>query len=210
MAHSVSKSPGSESLMIQLFDAAGQRKYLTPAQRLDFLQAAEKAPREVFTFCATLAHTGCRVSEALAVTGTHVDLAAGVVVLESLKKRRKGIFRAVPVPRDLLQALDTVHNLCRVGDARLWDWSRTTAWRRVKEVMEAASIRGLYASPKGVRHGFGIKATTSDVPLNMTQKWMGHARLETTAIYANRSEEHTSELQSRQYLVCRLLLEKKK
>src|SRR3712207_6913532 len=30
------------------------------------------------------------------------------------------------------------------------------------------------------------------------------------AIPAVRSEEHTSELQSRQYLVCRLLLEKKK
>src|SRR3712207_9355260 len=30
------------------------------------------------------------------------------------------------------------------------------------------------------------------------------------AILALRSEEHTSELQSRQYLVCRLLLEKKK
>src|SRR3712207_8909740 len=29
-------------------------------------------------------------------------------------------------------------------------------------------------------------------------------------IYGRRSEEHTSELQSRQYLVCRLLLEKKK
>src|SRR3712207_8486836 len=28
--------------------------------------------------------------------------------------------------------------------------------------------------------------------------------------YTTRSEEHTSELQSRQYLVCRLLLEKKK
>src|SRR3712207_7577052 len=28
--------------------------------------------------------------------------------------------------------------------------------------------------------------------------------------HADRSEEHTSELQSRQYLVCRLLLEKKK
>src|ERR1035437_10878284 len=28
--------------------------------------------------------------------------------------------------------------------------------------------------------------------------------------YLSRSEEHTSELQSRQYLVCRLLLEKKK
>src|SRR3712207_7254897 len=29
-------------------------------------------------------------------------------------------------------------------------------------------------------------------------------------VLADRSEEHTSELQSRQYLVCRLLLEKKK
>ena len=29
-------------------------------------------------------------------------------------------------------------------------------------------------------------------------------------MYKTRSEEHTSELQSRQYLVCRLLLEKKK
>src|SRR3712207_8229483 len=31
-----------------------------------------------------------------------------------------------------------------------------------------------------------------------------------SAIPSSRSEEHTSELQSRQYLVCRLLLEKKK
>src|SRR3712207_7373732 len=30
------------------------------------------------------------------------------------------------------------------------------------------------------------------------------------ALHQGRSEEHTSELQSRQYLVCRLLLEKKK
>src|SRR3712207_7297327 len=32
----------------------------------------------------------------------------------------------------------------------------------------------------------------------------------TSACSTSRSEEHTSELQSRQYLVCRLLLEKKK
>src|SRR3712207_7713994 len=30
------------------------------------------------------------------------------------------------------------------------------------------------------------------------------------SLFGSRSEEHTSELQSRQYLVCRLLLEKKK
>src|SRR3712207_9203456 len=38
--------------------------------------------------------------------------------------------------------------------------------------------------------------------LRGTGRWRGAA--------ADRSEEHTSELQSRQYLVCRLLLEKKK
>src|SRR3712207_8044471 len=35
-------------------------------------------------------------------------------------------------------------------------------------------------------------------------------RYDTSAEVTGRSEEHTSELQSRQYLVCRLLLEKKK
>src|SRR3712207_9515205 len=43
---------------------------------------------------------------------------------------------------------------------------------------------------------------------------LGHAQVLRSAclarLYCCRSEEHTSELQSRQYLVCRLLLEKKK
>src|SRR3712207_8779933 len=38
---------------------------------------------------------------------------------------------------------------------------------------------------------------------------VGVGRVELTGDRADRSEEHTSELQSRQYLVCRLLLEKK-
>src|SRR3712207_6872555 len=47
---------------------------------------------------------------------------------------------------------------------------------------------------------------TSDTPMGRRQHELGLDRLQ----LANaRSEEHTSELQSRQYLVCRLLLEKK-
>src|SRR3712207_8741985 len=38
---------------------------------------------------------------------------------------------------------------------------------------------------------------------------VGEAGLQAAGVHV-RSEEHTSELQSRQYLVCRLLLEKKK
>jgi len=168
---------------MQLYDAGGHRKYLTPAERQQFLRAAENAPDAVGTFCATLAHTGCRLSEALALTATRVDVSAGALVFESLKKRRKGIYRAVPVPPNFIERLKTVHDLAALGDARLWPWSRTTGWRRVREIMDAGAIRGLCATPKGVRHAFGIKAVTSEVPLNMTQKWLGHARLATTAIY---------------------------
>src|SRR3712207_9058414 len=39
---------------------------------------------------------------------------------------------------------------------------------------------------------------------------LGRLRVHLGAALEVRSEEHTSELQSRQYLVCRLLLEKKK
>src|SRR3712207_6917520 len=39
---------------------------------------------------------------------------------------------------------------------------------------------------------------------------LGHGRSTERALHVPRSEEHTSELQSRQYIVCRLLLEKKK
>lgn len=172
-------------MTLQLYDVTGRRKYLTPEEHQSFLRAADEAQGETRTFCRTLGHTGCRISEALALTGTRVDRAAGLLVFESLKKRQKGIYRAVPVPPFFLETLATVHNLDAVGDGRLWNWSRTTAWRRVREVMGAAGIQGLYATPKGVRHGFGIKAVTSEVPLNMTQKWLGHARIETTAIYTN-------------------------
>jgi integrase/recombinase XerD len=89
----------------------GARKYLTPGERDAFLRAAEQADRQVRTLCMTLAFAGCRLSEALALTVDRVDLVAGLLVLESLKKRRSGIYRAVPVPPALLEALDLVHGI---------------------------------------------------------------------------------------------------
>src|SRR3712207_7112366 len=48
------------------------------------------------------------------------------------------------------------------------------------------------------------------VGMTMFTMIMGNAFAAFPVMAAARSEEHTSELQSRQYLVCRLLLEKKK
>jgi hypothetical protein len=63
-------------------------------RRRAFVAVAAKAPREVRTFCGTLHATGCRISEALALTARQIDLSGRVVVFESLKKRRRGVFRA--------------------------------------------------------------------------------------------------------------------
>ena len=177
---------------MQLHDRTGKRLYLTPAEREAFVAAAGKAARPVRTLCLVLHTTGCRVSEALALTPERIDLEGRAIVFESLKKRRTGVYRAVPVPESLLDTLDMVHG---VREARkrhngraspLWPWSRMTAWRHVTAVMAAAGIEpGPHRTPKGLRHGYGVHAINAGVPLNMLQKWMGHAQLETTAIYAN-------------------------
>jgi integrase/recombinase XerD len=136
-----------------------------------------------------------------------VDPGDGVLVFESLKKRRKGVYRAVPVPPDFLDRLRLVHDLELVHHSedrgrgiRLWPWSRTTAWRRVSEVMEHAGLGRIHATPKGLRHGFGIKAVTSEVPLNMTRKWLGHSRIATTAIYTNATGPEEKQIAERMWL----------
>ena len=185
----------------------GHRKYLTPAERDTFLAAARQAEREVRTFCCVLAFTGCRLSEAVELTADRVDMTGGVIVFESLKRRRRGIYRAVPVPPWLLDDLDLVHGIRKAQKAKgggrgakLWQWSNTTAWRRVKEVMQQAGLTDpASATPKGLRHAFGVLAVSKGIPLNKVQQWLGHADLKTTAIYANAQGEEEKAIASRMW-----------
>jgi len=177
---------------MRLYTPDGTRKYVAAAEREAFLAVAERADRQVRTLCMTLTYAGCRLSEALELTADRVDLAAGVLIFESLKKRRPGVFRAVPVPPPLLEALNLVHGIRELQahrgkgrGVRLWPWSRMTGWRAVHGVMEVAGLEGPQASPKGLRHGFGVAAVSAGIPLNLVQKWLGHAQLTTTAIYAD-------------------------
>ncbi len=192
----------------QLFDPNGKRLYLTPEERESFLKAALKADRYVRTLCTTLCYTGCRLSEALALTPRRIDLSSNLVIFESLKKRSRGVFRAVPVPPEYIDTLNMVHairdaqNAPEISkqDQPLWDWSRTTAWRHIKKVMDSSGIQpGPHLCPKGLRHGYGIHAISRGVPLNMLQKWMGHSKMETTSIYANAVGEEQSNIASRMW-----------
>lgn len=156
------------------------------------MKAADDAERDVRTFCHTLVYTGCRISEALGLTADRVDLKDGTLIFESLKKRKRGVYRPVPVPSAFLDTLNMVHDIKAAQKRRdrgkgvfLWTCARNTAWRHVADVMKAAKVKGPHATPKGLRHGFGIKAVTSGVPLNTLQQLLGHAQLATTAIYAD-------------------------
>ena len=82
-----------------LFDQAGNRKYLVAHERAAFVRAAVAEGGAVGGFCLTLAFTGARISEVLALTAERIDFGNGAIVFETLKQRKKGIFRAVPVPR---------------------------------------------------------------------------------------------------------------
>src|SRR5258707_11508238 len=61
-----------------------------------------------------------------------------------------------------------------------------------------------------VMNVLGLHAGLEDVPAPYLGDAIGEAPGVGHVHHRERSEEHTSELQSRQYLVCRLLLEKKK
>jgi len=185
-------SPSREAGTVSfLYDPEGNRKYLTTSERSAFLDAVARRPAEVRTFCRLLAYSGARISEILALTPRHIDSSARVIIVESLKKRRRGVFRALPVPAKLLDELEQVHRIREAqtdpkrSAARIWKWCRTTAWHHVKACMEEAEISGRQAVPKGLRHGFGVGVLQSGVPINLLKKWLGHSRLSTTEIYAD-------------------------
>lgn len=174
-----------------LYDHSGNRKYITERERRLFLRTARKtAPRPVYTFCLVLALTGARLSEVLALTPRHIDVHGRLIVYRTLKKRKKVEYRAVPVPAWLIREVDTVHGITAArqdvtrADVRIWPWCRTTGWTRVKEVMSTAGITGIQGTAKGCRHGFAVDALVKKVPLVIVQEWLGHAKLETTAIYS--------------------------
>src|SRR3712207_8372404 len=80
----------------------------------------------------------------------------------------------------------------------------TTLFRSQGDIHEGSpwGLRGRSVLSPCIGSWGGLKSAPSGTPIL--------AVMSPTHSTRRRSEEHTSELQSRQYLVCRLLLEKKK
>ena len=195
-----------------LYDPKGNRLYLNAEERAAFLDVARQRSARDRTLCETLHYTGCRPSELIEITPARIDLSGGTVTIRSLKKRRdssgeqKVVYRAVPVPPDYLDTLDTAHGIRQTqksrkrGQAPIWPLSRVRVWQIVKGVMiEAGIADAAHRSPKGLRHGFGVNAVVKGIPLHMLQKWMGHAQLSTTTIYADAIGKEEQDIASKMW-----------
>jgi len=199
------------SAQMRLYDERNRRLYINAEERERFLKVADRQSLKLRAFCLTLFYTGCRPSEGLALTVASVDAHSRIVSIRTLKKRRLHQIREVPIPPVLADVLaDLVRQ--RLAESRKTDpttiylfdhhgqpLSRVGGYRWVKGVMKEAGIRGAQASPKGLRHGYGVHALRSGVPLNMLRKWMGHSSIETTAIYANAVGKEEMEIAGRMW-----------
>ena len=181
-----------------IFDGNGNRLFLTAEERQAFLKATELEARELRAFCQVLYYTGCRISEALELCPIRVNYLEQTLRFRSLKKRDKLVYRDVPIPTQLMVTLDELFGVRDIlmrkrfykKNQPLWSWSRRHAWFLVKGVMSKAQIPdGAHKNPMGLRHGYGVAAIRAQIPLNMIQKWMGHADITTTAVYAKVLEE---------------------
>lgn len=186
----------------ELVSAEG-RKYLTRDERDRFLAAVRAHPKPaVQTLARTLALTGCRISEALALRACDIDLEANEIRIATLKRRREH-WRVVPVPADLINALDLVHRLRAAqasprGRSRpLWTVTRQAAHRQITELMRAAGITGPKACPRGLRHSWGVAAVQAGIPLTTIAAVLGHADVSTTAIYTTAMGAEQRELVAR-------------
>jgi integrase/recombinase XerD len=96
------------------------------------VEAARRTPTKIRLFCLTLTWTGARISEMLAFTPAAIDIESGVANIETLKRRKRGIVRQVPLSPKMLHKLDRVFRLrlaqrdLRTASERIRKFSRTT------------------------------------------------------------------------------------
>src|SRR5690606_39337065 len=83
---------------------------------------------------------------------------------------------------------------------------RSTSWVRARPVLIGATMRGVDHRPVVRCDGQARGGRDGGAGTRIRRR----GRLRPGRLHRARSEEHTSELQSRENLVCRLLLEKKK
>lgn len=195
---------------MRLFNPVGKRLYLTKREQKAFLEATKQLKPVDRMHCHLLYYTGVRHTEALNLTIDKIDMDQRVITIKTLKQRKfdnKGRvkldkFRDIPVPSEFIEDLDLVFNvreLQKKGKCKgvlLWSRCRTTMYRMIKNTMAKAGIAGDMASPKGLRHSYGVNMVTAkkSMPIHVLSRLMGHSNTMITEIYLEVVGEEYSEI----------------
>lgn len=144
------------------------------------------------------ADTGMRTNEARRLTWDQVDMMTGRVTLSWTTTKSRKTRTARLMPRDIvaLRELPRYEHSRYVfaratkdapySQARFWSWFRAAA--------EAAGVRcapgdGRIHFHDATRHSFASKALKAGASLDQLRKMMGHADIQTTALYLHTSDE---------------------
>jgi integrase/recombinase XerD len=167
--------------------AALGRRILTRTETARLLEAAR--PGRDFALYLTLYHTGCRVSEALALRWVDLNLEGLLPTLTVLQgKGGKGrVIRLSQLLRETLVELqpaaarpDDLVFATRTGRPL----ARNNVWTSLRRTAQRAGIdRGI--SPHWFRHAHASHALDGGAPVQSVKETLGHASLATTSIYVH-------------------------
>lgn len=180
---------------LHLYSRQSKRLYLNRSERAKLEEIAADEQPPVRCLILVLLYTGCRLSEALNIKSSDIQSSEGLIAIRSLKKRDIHHVRELAVPLNIVKQLIAL--VSSKSAERLFSQSRTTAWRQIKSAMAKAGIVGEHATPKGLRHSFGVHCAFNNVPMPLAQKWLGHADIKTTAIYYQIVGKEEREMASR-------------
>ena len=174
----------------ELYDnITGERLYLNSEERESFFEATKFQDNDIKYFCQMLYFTGCRLNEGLSILYCRLDFKEQGIIIETLKRRRKGVFRFLDLPADFIERFNDVYGIQKAQKddekklERIFKFAPRTAQNYIKRVMNEAGLSGKKACAKGLRHSFGVRAVENKIPISQLKEWMGHRFIDSTAIY---------------------------
>ena len=159
-------------------------EWLSHDEERRLIDTAYRLPGTRGLLIKTLFQTGARVSEFAAIEVGDFFFDEQMILI---RKAKGGKRRYVPILPELAQELRT--HLRDRAKGYLFETNRHTAFssRRIQQlVKEAAALAGITkrVSPHILRHSVATTLLEHGMPLEQIQKFLGHAQLDTTQIYA--------------------------
>jgi integrase len=166
-------------------------RYLTPEEltrfgkALDELQAEGLNPK-VLNIARLLALTGCRLQEIVSLKWAEVNFAQGLLELAD-SKTGKSIRPLGAVALNILRSIAKTEGTDFVFPASIGESSYQGLKRHWPKIMKRAELTDV--TPHTLRHTMGSTATSTGEALALTGAILGHANMQSTAIYAHVQRE---------------------